>query len=254
MELRKCLLPLLVLVCLAEAQQAQPIEGDSAAGGLLDRGYRAAFRVYEDCQQRNVGVSACLKKKAITFFDRLGRIDSLPISENLELVKAPGAEPYEPAARNLSDVEATLGRTSGASRDEALNDILLDRVSALMNGFNVQIRLPKTSPVELKRSIEEGRGKMKKMMGMMMMGMAMKMAAMIPIAMGVLFLLAGKALIISKIALVLSMIIGLKKLLQQKQGGDSHGWQSSGGGGGGGWDRSLKDVEHAHNLAYAASK
>ncbi|CAB0043821.1 unnamed protein product [Trichogramma brassicae] len=237
MELRKCLLPLLVLVCLAEAQQAQPIEGDSAAaGGLLDRGYRAAFRVYEDCQQRNVGVSACLKKKAITFFDRLGRIDSLPISENLELVKAPGAEPYEPAARNLSDVEATLGRTSGASRDEALNDILLDRVSALMNGFN-------------------GRGKMKKMMGMMMMGMAMKMAAMIPIAMGVLFLLAGKALIISKIALVLSMIIGLKKLLQQKQGGDSHGWQSGGGGGGGGgWDRSLKDVEHAHNLAYAASK
>ena len=243
MQLRKCLL-LLGLVCFVTAQE------DS----ILDKGYRAAYRVYDDCQQRNVGVSACLKKKAITFFDRIGRIDNLPIFENLELVKAPGVT-IEPV-KNVSEIEATLGRTSGASRDDVLNDILLDRVSSMMNSFNVRIRLPKTSSVELKRSIEEGRGKMKKMMGMMMTGMAMKMAAMIPIALGVLFLLAGKALIISKIALVLSMIIGLKKLLQQKQGGDSHGWQSGGGGGGGGggWDRSLKDVEHAQNLAYGASR
>jgi len=55
-------------------------------------------------------------------------------------------------------------------------------------------------------------------MSMMMMGFAMKMAAIIPIAVGVLFLLAGKALIISKIALVLTLVIALKKLLSQKQG------------------------------------
>lgn len=100
--------------------------------------------------------------------------------------------------------------------------------------------------------------------GMMMMGMAMKMAALVPIAMGVLFLLAGKALIISKIALVLSMIIGLKKLLSQKNqdsgGGHGGGWQQSGGGGGGGgWDRSFKDDaeterDYAHSLAYRSSR
>ncbi|CAH2268236.1 jg22295 [Pararge aegeria aegeria] len=39
---------------------------------------------------------------------------------------------------------------------------------------------------------------MKKMMGMMMMGAAGKMAAMIPLAMAGLFVLAGKALIVSK--------------------------------------------------------
>ncbi|XP_008214624.1 uncharacterized protein LOC100118127 [Nasonia vitripennis] len=252
MYVRKCLLLSLGLVCLVTAQDD---------GGLLDKGYRAAYRVYEDCHQRNVGVSACIKKKAIGFFDRLARIENLPIAENLELVKAPGAQ-IEPV-RNITELEATLGRTSGGSRDDVLNDILLERVSSLMNSFNVQIRLPKTSAGELKRSMEEGRGKMKKMMGMMMMGMAMKMAAMIPLAMGVLFLLAGKALIISKIALVLSMIIGLKKLLSQKQGGGDHGhgWQSGGGGGGGGWDRSLKaldldngEQEYAQNLAYGASR
>lgn len=56
-----------------------------------------------------------------------------------------------------------------------------------------------------------GRGKMKKMMSMMMMGFAMKMAAMVPIAIAGLYLLAGKALIVSKIALLLAGIIGIKK-------------------------------------------
>lgn len=40
---------------------------------------------------------------------------------------------------------------------------------------------------------------MKKMMGMMMMGAAMKMAAMIPLAIAGLFVLAGKALITAKV-------------------------------------------------------
>lgn len=247
-----------LLLCLFVDSGSANDENNNYHQGLFDKGYRALYRVYEDCQQRNFGLSACLKKKAITFFDRLGRIDTLPLAENLELVKAPGTD-YAESIKNTSDDEAaTLGRTS---RDDLLNDIILDRVSGLMNSFNVQIRLPKTSAGELKRSMEEGRGKMKKMMSMMMTGMMMKMAAMIPMAMGVLFLLAGKALIISKIALVLSLIIGLKKLLSQKQSSD-HGWQSSGGGGGGGgWDRSLKaldldnhEPEYAHNLAYGATR
>ncbi|XP_043266951.1 uncharacterized protein [Venturia canescens] len=239
---------------------------------FFDKGYRSLYRIYEDCQLRSGGVAPCLKKKAINFFDRLGRIENLSIADNLELVRVPG-EAYNENANNgrslERDLEVAMARNAGASRDDLLNDMLLDRLANLMNAFNVQIRMPKTSPVELKRSIEEGRGKMKKMMGMMMMGMAMKMAALVPIAMGVLFLLAGKALIISKIALVLSLIIGLKKLLSQKQGGDSHhsGWQQSGGGGG--WDRSLKEasglnplehektdssLEYAQNLAYGSHR
>lgn len=99
-------------------------------------------------------------------------------------------------------------------------------------------------------------------MGMMMMGFAMKMAAMVPVAIAGLYLLAGKALIISKIALLLAGIIGIKKLLSSKQssgsssgwsagGSSGGGWQSSGAsgghGGGGGWDR--RSIE-AQSLAY----
>lgn len=96
------------------------------------------------------------------------------------------------------------------------------------------------------------------MMGGLMMAIAAKMAALIPVAIAGLFLLAGKALITAKIALLLSGIIAVKKLFAAKQnGGSSHGsgWQSSGHGNGwqsngGGWDK--RSIEDAHNLAYNA--
>ncbi|CAL7938071.1 unnamed protein product [Xylocopa violacea] len=251
MDLSKCVFVL--LACCAVCHASSGAKDDDS---LMDRGFRAMYKIYEDCQQRNIGVSTCLKKKAIAFVERLGRMSVLPLSENLQLVRTADEMPKS----SISELEATLGRTV-SSKDEILNEILFDRVASLLNSFNIQIRLPRTSPGELKRGMEEGRGKMKKMMGTMMMGIAMKLAALIPIALGVLFLLAGKALIISKIALVLSLIIGLKKLLSQKQGHDHGSWQH----GGGGWDRSLKNVlgnaqsstteqtrVYAQNLAYSA--
>ncbi|XP_076174498.1 DUF1676 domain-containing protein Osi12 [Ptiloglossa arizonensis] len=250
-HLSKCVF--ILLACSAVVQASTTPKDDDS---FVDRGFRAMYRVYEECQHRNMAVSPCLKKKAISFFERLGRMRTMPLSENFELVRVTDEAPKS----TTSELEASLGRNAGG-KDEILTEILLDRVASLLNNFNVQIRLPKTSPGELKRGMEEGRGKMKKMMGMMMMGMAMKMAALVPLALGVLFLLAGKALIISKIALVLSLIIGLKKLLSQKQSHDHGGWQQ----GGGGWDRSLKTVlgptesstteanqKYAHSLAYSA--
>lgn len=90
---------------------------------------------------------------------------------------------------------------------------------------------------------------MKGMMSGMMMGVAAKMAAMVPMAIAGLFLLAGKALITAKIALLISGIIALKKLLSAKNsGGGGHGgWQSSGHGG---WDR--RSLNEAQKLAYKA--
>ena len=91
---------------------------------------------------------------------------------------------------------------------------------------------------------------MKKMMGMMMAGVGMKMAAMLPVAIAFLFVLSGKALLVAKVALVVAGIIALKKIMQNKHSGHSSGgWQSSGGGG---WDRSIKFSPEAHRLAYNA--
>ena len=75
-------------------------------------------------------------------------------------------------------------------------------------------------------------------------------STLIPLAFGALALLAGKALIVSKLALALASIIGIKKLIS----GSGHHHESahevvvSGGGHGGGWGRNY--LTAAHNLAY----
>lgn len=78
----------------------------------------------------------------------------------------------------------------------------------------------------------------------------MKMASMVPVAMAGLYMMAGKALIVSKIALLLASIIGIKKLLAQKQSSPQQGWSSGGGGAPSGWERSIDDNMENHNLAY----
>lgn len=76
----------------------------------------------------------------------------------------------------------------------------------------------------------------------------------IPLALGGLALLAGKALIISKLALVLAGIIGLKKLFSGGHGG-GHGHEevvvASPGHGSSGWGRSYEQ-QQAQNIAYSA--
>jgi uncharacterized membrane protein YgcG len=110
----------------------------------------------------------------------------------------------------------------------------------------------------------------------LLLALKLKAATLIPIFLGTIALIAGKALLIGKIALVISAIIGLKKLLSQQKtvtyeivshphhasshhesyssggggGGfssDVGGYGSSGGGGHGGWGRSTVD---AQQLAY----
>ena len=95
-----------------------------------------------------------------------------------------------------------------------------------------------------------GRKKKKNMSGMLAIPLLIG-GTLVPLALGALALLAGKALIVSKLALVLASIIGLKKLVSGGGGGGDHGHevvQVAGGHGSSGWARS------SHDLAYSAYK
>uniref|UniRef100_A0A182YGJ5 Uncharacterized protein n=1 Tax=Anopheles stephensi TaxID=30069 RepID=A0A182YGJ5_ANOST len=209
---------------------------------------RAIVRVYDECSKAETGFSPCLKKRAITFIDRLSRVDALALGDLKIVRNERAAEPSKPLTE--AELEQSLPRGLEA-RDEALTNMLLEKVAGIFSSRTVQVTLPKLSSEELGRGLEEGRGKMKKMMSMMIMGFMMKMAAMVPVAIAGLYLLAGKALIVSKIALLLAGIIGLKKLVASKQQHGS-GW-SSGGSGHGGWDRRSADAAAvAQNMAYSA--
>ncbi|CAG9817463.1 unnamed protein product [Phaedon cochleariae] len=246
--------------------------GALAQDSFDNAGVRVALKIYDDCSKAD-GFTPCLKKKAITFLDRLGRMDKFSLAEGVVVSKASDS-PKEGPVITEETLEQTLPRAADA-KDEALSNLLLEKVTNFIGSRSVEVSLPKISGRELAEDlgVEEGRkkngggggkGGMKGMMGGMMMGIAAKMAALIPIAIAGLFLLAGKALITAKIALLLSGIIAIKKLLGSKQGGGGGGhggggWQSSGGHGGGsggwqssggGWDK--RSIEEAQNLAYNA--
>uniref|UniRef100_A0A182JFX5 Uncharacterized protein n=1 Tax=Anopheles atroparvus TaxID=41427 RepID=A0A182JFX5_ANOAO len=226
------------------------IVASAATEDYQSQGLRAIVRVYDECSKAETGFSPCLKKRAITFIDRLSRVDALALGD-MKIVRneRAAAEPSKPLTE--AELEQSLPRGLEA-RDEALTNMLLEKVAGIFSSRTVQVTLPKLSSEELGRGLEEGRGKMKKMMSMMIMGFMMKMAAMVPVAIAGLYLLAGKALIVSKIALLLAGIIGLKKLVASKQQHGS-GWSSGGSGHGGGWDRRSADAAVvAQNMAYSA--
>lgn len=84
-----------------------------------------------------------------------------------------------------------------------------------------QIKFPTADELRSRAAAADGRGKDKKHHGFIMIPLLLG-STIIPIAYGALALLAGKALIVSKLALVLASIIGIKKLV-------SHSSDSGGG-------------------------
>ncbi|KAG8236718.1 hypothetical protein J437_LFUL016954 [Ladona fulva] len=256
---------ILLLAVLAVGALGYPTE---ESADTLGTGMRVLYRVYSDCSQRS-STLPCLKMKAVTFLNRALRLPEISLADSVTLVKDPSENEVgvdrdgRTLASSEAELEATLPNDEEA-KDAALDEMLLDRVSRFAKTHTLQLKLPQLTPNEIQRSLEEGRGKIKKMGGMLIAGVVAKLAAMIPLAIVFLFLLAGKALIVSKVALLLAGVIALKKLFASRPA-PSHdhgggGWSSGlggfgggGGGHGGAWAGDRRSIEeHAHRLAYGA--
>ncbi|XP_054747484.1 uncharacterized protein LOC129253224 [Anastrepha obliqua] len=242
----------------SSSSSSLPASSSFLPSNNANAGTRTILRIYDECTRAEGGFVPCLKKKAISFIDRISHIDAIAVSDGIKLIRLPNsavsaAAPLQPLYSE-NELESSLSRSSD-DRDTKLTNMLIERLSYFFNGHTLQVNFPKLTAEEIGRGLEEGRGKMKKMMSMMMMGMAMKMVGMIPVAMGMLYMMAGKALIVSKIALLMAGMMGLKKLMSGRGGGNggNSGWSSGGGGGwssggGGGYDR--RSLNEVHELAY----
>lgn len=126
----------------------------SSAEDVYNQGTRALIRVYDECNKAEFGLTSCLKKKAITFIDRVARLDSLAVNEGFKIVKNKNASEMKVISEN--ELEKTLPRGL-EDRDEALTEMLVEKVATFVNGRTVQIEMPKMSTEELGRGLEEGR-------------------------------------------------------------------------------------------------
>ncbi|XP_067619145.1 uncharacterized protein Osi7 [Eurosta solidaginis] len=242
--------------------------------------------IYSDCLRKD-SVS-CVKYKLFNFVDKvLSAREQFSLTEGVTVVRSPDA-PITEAARSISG-------------DESFESLALNRISGFLNTHTIKVELKGADIVQAVSTTgraledvsdtlfganddpnapEESRGKKKKaakILGPILALVALKAAALLPLLLGAIALIAGKALLIGKIALVLSAVIGLKKLLSQEKhvtyevvahphhsashsvSHDSYGSGYSadagssgsyGSSGHGSWGRALD----AQDLAYAAQK
>ncbi|KAH8312154.1 hypothetical protein KR044_009617 [Drosophila immigrans] len=280
----KVIFGVLCLVTLTAALPAEETRGHArnaigAENDIMDS-------IYSDCLRKD-SVS-CVKYKLFNFVDKvLGARDQFSLTEGVTVVRSSDA-PAPEAARSISG-------------DESFESLALNRISSFLNSHTIKVELKGADIVQAVSSTgraledaseslfgsndpnapEESRGKKKKaakILGPILALVALKAAALLPLLLGAIALIAGKALLIGKIALVLSAVIGLKKLLSQEKhvtyevvahphhssshsaSHDSYGSgysadagassASYGSSGHGGWGRSID----AQDLAYGAQK
>ncbi|XP_008548241.1 uncharacterized protein LOC103571745 [Microplitis demolitor] len=216
----------------------------SAANGLLGE-LRYVYQIYKECSGDEM--SSCLKLRLITAMDRVSRSAQLNIAEGVTVVRDENSprDKIEEAPKTPQEIEASLPRAL-EDKEDALNSMIFDKFVRFFQSHTLKLKLPNVE--ELSRSLtEEGRGKKKKGMGGLLAIPLLIGGTLVPLALGALALLAGKALIVSKLALVLASIIGLKKLVSSHEGGHE---VVQVGHGGSGWARSSA----AQDLAYSAYK
>ncbi|XP_016963446.1 uncharacterized protein LOC108033604 [Drosophila biarmipes] len=167
-------------------------------------------RVYDDCQDKNDFIG-CLKQKALHALSRALDQDSIKIVDGLVLEK-----------QNQSETESILGSLTDARQFGNLAPIdraLLSKADKLMRTHTVKIDIGgggDGGEDSVGRGHEHGHKKKKHKEGghikYVVAALLTAMGIAGPLGLKALAAIAGKALVISKVALTIAGIIALKKL------------------------------------------
>ncbi|KAJ8684350.1 hypothetical protein QAD02_020142 [Eretmocerus hayati] len=184
-------------------------------------------KIFEKCAKEK-NTFDCLKRRAVEVLDTAIKDDSVyAINDFVSIGKD------ERVARSIE--LQSLNDSSPRSLDDELNE----KFHNFLSTRSIKFTIPGDAL--------EGRGRKDKkggMGGLMMGGMALA-GMLAQLAFGKIAFLAGTALLTAKIALVLSAIIGLKKLVGSGGGGHEVIYATASehhGGGYGGWQRALDAI------------
>lgn len=229
MRISCCALCLLVLTvaALPQQQQQQQLSTDSAgqrstssapstpstnSGNIPSSALGALGRVYNQCESAS-DIIKCFKMQAIKLAGRAIRVQNIKLIDGVAVVRRSNFRESRTFHAEQQRQNANLDGLSAQRIDE----MLWNAVRMLVESHQLQINVPRLityGSQEVAELIEEGRGKgkKKKYLGPFLAALAMK-AGILKMAYHSIAIVAGKALIIGKIALIISAIIGLKKLV-----------------------------------------
>ncbi|XP_068625686.1 uncharacterized protein [Battus philenor] len=197
--------------------------------------------------------SLCLKEKAFRLTERLATAKSLDIYEGISLINT-GSARSSRSYEHLAEDPKT--------RETQLEERIVDNVGDFLDNHVLQLSLSEGS--DGGRDLDaEGRGKKKKKIKQLLpllLLLKVKLAALVPLFLGIIAFVAVKAVFLGKIAFAISAFNLIRRLLSknnQSSGGTSYGaphqhHDNHGGYNyepqGGGWSRNIED---AQSLAYA---
>ncbi|KAL4708607.1 hypothetical protein ACJJTC_014215 [Scirpophaga incertulas] len=231
----------LVILATVAVATCKPTSGDDDVVGTV-------LGVVKSCSEEDM--SLCLKERALRYVENINSAREVSITDGVSLIgtgSGRSARSYEPLAEEPK------------ARENQVESRLLDATAEFLENHVIQLRVPKSTVDDVKRSLEEGRGKKKKLKQLLpiLALLQLKVQSLIPLFLGVIAFAAVKGLILAKAALLASAVLLLKKLLSKHDHHESyevvahphHEEHFSHGGGHGGWGRSSQD---AQNLAYSA--
>lgn len=240
----------LLIVTIVSGQQDNAPSAKSA--------FNAITKVFSQCGSSD-NIIKCFKLQAIRLTNRALKLQNIKLLDGLSVIKKSGYRDNRSYKDNSLDDNELNNLTP-----RKLDDILYERATKLFESHQLQVNLPRLMSFgqnEVGKLIEEGRKKKKKYLGPFLAAIALK-AGILKMAYHSIAIVAGKALIIGKIALVISAIIGLKKLVapeghekttyeivkhphvqQSHSYSSSHGEYDGHENGGGQYHRSLSEKE-----------
>lgn len=134
----------LVFLCVNAALAVDSFEESST---------QIALSVYGDCS-KSEDLYVCLKKKAVTLLDRLGRSDNFTISDSVKVIRSAEA-PAPTEEVTESKLDQLLPRSLDA-KNAALTEMLSKKIYDFFGSRTIEISLPRSFPEEDEVS-EEGK-------------------------------------------------------------------------------------------------
>ncbi|KAK3932301.1 Transmembrane protein 132E [Frankliniella fusca] len=254
-----------------DVAKVKPVQADTTSGEE-----QLLRKLNTRCAQKDT--SSCVLLKMVTYFNRLLKKSSIAIGETVEIERT--------TAVTVSEEAGSKRALEGDTDEDKLTSLMTDKLFNFVRSRSMRLKLlpgadllvtPKTEKdgglnldMSLQANKDEGRGNkaQKAIVPALIAAGAVKIGMLGILAMKALVLLVGKALILSKIAFLLAVVIGLKKLFSQQRhvtyevvaqphhGHSSHDSHDSYSSGWGRAARALGDLPPPHGdpqeLAYRA--
>ncbi|XP_044727544.1 uncharacterized protein LOC123291215 [Chrysoperla carnea] len=200
---RKLSVLVLIFVIGSTAANYDGSNSDSTISGL-----KMLQRLYHYCEQSD-DLIKCLKIHALKFTDRALKSKQISLFDGIAFIRDE-SDKYSRAYHNDEKLTENLQSLSTHEIDR----LLIDRTQRFLDTHKVQLSVPRLFADE-NDSESRGHKHMKKYIGPLLAALTLK-SGLLAMSFKAVALLAGKALLVGKIALVLTAILGLKKLLSHE--------------------------------------